>query len=472
MDETSALILAAGKGTRMNSKTPKVLCEVLEKPMLFWVLDALKKAKIKNIAIVLGNKAEEIKKYVTEKYIKNNEKSKIFFAIQNRQNGTADAVKSAKIFLNQNLNKDILICNADSPLLDEETIVKSYNFHKKTDSAVTIISAEIENPKNFGRIVRDEENKIVKIVEEVDASLKEKEIKEINSGTYWFKVKDLLNVLEKINSKNNQNEFYLTDTIDILIKQKKKVNVHTPLNCNIVFGVNTKEDLLKINNIAKNEIIKKLIENGVNFVSTDGVLIYPDVEIESNTKILPGSIIKGKTKIGANSIIGPNSLIENSVIGENCKINSSQIYDSEIESFTTIGPFCHIRPNSKISHNVKIGDFVEVKNSKIGAGTAISHLTYVGDSYVGKNVNFGCGVVTINYDGVKKSSCIIEDGSFIGCNTNLVAPVKLGKNSYTGAGSTITKDVPENALAIERTKQQNIKDFSKTKLKGRKLKVE
>ncbi len=470
MDKTSALILAAGKGTRMNSRTPKVLCEVLEKPMLFWVLDALKRAKIKKQAIVLGNKSDEIKDYVIKNYV-DYEKSNIVFSIQNEQKGTADAVKAANFFLKENKNEDILICNADSPLLDEETIVKSYNSHKKADSSVTIITAKVENPQNFGRIVRNEKNEIIKIVEEKDASLEEKKIKEINSGMYWFKVKDLINTLEKITPKNKQNEFYLTDSIDVLIKQNKKVNGFTPQNENIVLGVNTKEELFNINVTAKEEIIKNFIKKGVNFISTDGVLIYPDVEIKSNVKIFPGSIIKGKTKIGENSVIGPNSLIENSVIGENCKINSSQVYNSEIENFTTIGPFCHIRPNSKISHNVKIGDFVEVKNSKVGAGTAISHLTYVGDSDVGKNVNFGCGVVTINYDGVKKSRCVIEDGCFIGCNTNLVAPVKLGKNCYTGAGSTITKDVPENALAIERTKQQHIENFSKTKLKGRKLKV-
>ena len=398
-------------------------------------------------------------------------KNRAFFAFQKEQKGTADAVKSAIDFLKRNEKNDVFICCTDSPLLDKTTILESFELHKKNSSIATIISTKILNPGNLGRIVRNKEGNIIKIVEKKDATQEELKISEVNSGAYWFKVKELINVLDKIESNNNQNEYYLTDAIRILIEDNQDISCYISEKSEVVFGVNDKFELLKINEIAKKNIIDKLIEEGVEFISKEGVLISPDVIIGKNTKIFPGTILIGKTKIKEDSIIGPNSLIRNSEIGKGCIINSSQIYDSVIEDFTTIGPFSHIRPNSKISHHVKIGDFVEVKNSIIGAGTSISHLTYVGDSDVGKNVNFGCGVVTINYDGVNKNKCIISDGAFLGCNTNLVAPVKVGKNSYTGAGSTITKDVPDEALAIERTKQVNVKDFSKTKLKGRKLKI-
>ena len=463
MEKTTAIILAAGKGTRMNSFKSKVLCKVLETPMIDWVLDACDEADIKNKCIVVGYGAEKILEHV---------KKRALFYYQREQTGTAGAVKSALDFLISNDGKDVFICCGDSPLLDRKNIVESYILHKKTMASSTTISAKVEEPRDFGRIVRDEKNNIVRIVEKKDATKQELEIKEVNSGAYWFSIRELLCILNSVQSKNKQNEYYLTDVIDLLIKNKKKVSCFVAKNSEIVYGANDKFELLKINEIARKNVIERLIKIGVEFISTDGVLISKYSKIGNNVKIFPGTIILGKTEIGENSIIGPNSLIEDSLIGKNCIINASQVYSSKVLDFTTIGPFSHIRPNSDISHHVKIGDFVEVKNSKIGAGTAISHLTYVGDSDVGKNVNFGCGVVTINYDGVKKNRCEILDGAFVGCNTNLVAPVKLGRNSYTGAGSTVTKDVPDEALAIERTKQVNIKDFSKTKLKGRKLKVE
>ncbi len=462
MEKICAIILAAGEGKRMKCDTAKALCKVLEKPMIDWILDVCEESNIKKKCVVVGNKANMVKDHV---------KNRACFTFQKEQKGTADAIKSAMNFLKENENKDVFVCCSDSPLLDKKTILESFKLHKKNSSSATIISTKILKPKNLGRIVRNKENEIVKIVEKKDATKEELKITEVNSGAYWFKVKELINVLDKIESNNNQNEYYLTDAIHILIKNNKKVSCYISKKSEVILGVNDKFELLKINEIAKEKVIEKLIEDGVEFVSKEGVLISPDVIIGKNTKIFPGSIILGKTKIRENSIIGPNSLIKDSEIGKGCTINSSQIYDSIVEDFTTIGPFSHIRPNSKISHHVKIGDFVEVKNSNIGAGTSISHLTYVGDSDVGKNVNFGCGVVTINYDGVNKNRCNISDGAFLGCNTNLVAPVKVGKNSYTGAGSTITKDVPDEALAIERTKQVNVKDFSKKKLKGRKLKV-
>lgn len=462
MDNKCAIILAGGKGSRMKKNKPKVLCEVLFEPIIKLVLQACKNFKSENRCVVVGAQSELIKNCIKDQAV---------FTTQIQPKGTAHAVLCAKIFLENRINSDVFICCGDSPLMDTETIDETFNMHKKNNFSATIITTELKNCTNYGRIIRNKNKQLVKIVEEKDATPSEKEIKEVNSGAYWFNVRDLLSILTKIKNINANKEFYLTDAIELLISNKKKVGIFKTKNSEFCLGVNNNEQLFNINQILREKIIYNFIKNGVEFINLDGIIITPDVKIEPNTKILPGSILTKGTIIGKDCVIGPNTIIENSHIGDNCIINSSQIYKSKIENNVKIGPFCHIRPNSKILNQTKIGDFVEIKNSTIGEGTSVSHLTYIGDSDVGKNVNFGCGVVTTNFDGINKNRCEIQDGAFLGCNTNLIAPVKIGKNAYTGAGSTIYKDVPAEALGIERSKQINVKDFSKTKLAGRKLKV-
>lgn len=462
MNEQCVIILAAGKGTRMKSSLPKVMCEILFEPMIKLVLNACKKFQIQNKYIVINKTSLELMK----NYIGKNAK----LTIQNEQKGTAHAVLCAKEFLQKNLQKDVFICYGDSPFIDENTIQNAFKLHKKENACATLITSELENSFGYGRIVKNSNNNLIKIVEEKDANLTEKKIKEVNSGAYWFKIESLLKVITKINNNNCNKEFYLTDAIELLINDKQKVKIFKTKNSDFCLNANNKEQLFQLNEILRNKVINKLMSNGVEFLNLNGILISPSVKIKPGTKILPGTILKQNTTIGENCIIGPNTIIENSSIGNNCSINSSQIYKSKIENFVKIGPFCHIRPNSKILSYTKIGNFVEIKNSTLGEGTSVAHLTYVGDSDVGKNVNFGCGVVTTNFDGINKNRCEIQDGAFLGCNTNLIAPIKIGKNAYTGAGSTITKNVPENALAIERAQQINLKDYSKTKLADRKLK--
>lgn len=464
MNNKCAIILAGGKGSRMKTNKSKVLCEVLFEPMLQLVLLACENFEIKNKCLVVGQQSELIKNCVKDQIG--------FFATQTEPKGTAHAVLCAKSFLESRMDSDVFICCGDSPLMDAKTIDEAFNLHRKNKSSATIISAEIQNSTNYGRIIRDETGRIVKIVEEKDATSNEKKIKEVNSGAYWFKVEALLNVLTKIKNMNANNEFYLTDAVELLISNKKEVSIFKTENSEFCLGSNNTEQLFEINQILRKKVIYNFIKNGVEFINLDGIIISPNVKIGPNTKILPGSILTKGTVIGENCIIGPNTMIENSCIGNNCRINSSQIYKSKVENNVNIGPFCHVRPNSKILSQTKIGDFVEIKNSTIGEGTSVAHLTYVGDSDVGKNVNFGCGVVTTNFDGINKNRCEIQDGAFLGCNTNLIAPVKVGKNAYTGAGSTIYKDVPDDSLGIERSRQINVKDFSKTKLSGRKLKVD
>lgn len=465
MNGTCAIILAAGKGTRMKSNKPKVLAEILFKPMLGYVLDACENAGVNEICVITGHQAELVEAYLSSR------SGSYETARQLEQKGTGHAVMMAKDFLLKNAGKDVLILSGDTPCLNQETIVDSYQLHKEQQNSMTLVTAVLEDPASYGRIIR-EGDQILKIVEKKDANEQQAAVKEINAGTYWFQVDHLLSVLGMLTTDNAQGEYYLTDTVALTNQKGKKVGGYIAPDSDIILGANSRKDLFELNETMRKKIIDSHFDNGVEFISMDGVYISPDAQIGSDTVIYPGTILKEGVVIGNDCQIGPNTLIQNSVIGNHVKVNSVQCFQSKIHDYADIGPFVHIRPNSEIHHHVHIGDFVEVKNSTIGAGTAVAHLTYVGDSDVGKNVNFGCGVVTVNYDGVHKHRCTIGDGAFIGCNTNLVAPVTIGENAYTAAGSTITKDVPGEALGISRVKQENKEGFSKRKLAGRKKKVE
>lgn len=341
-----------------------------------------------------------------------------------------------------------------------------WKLHEAEENAVTVVTAELEQPKGYGRILRSE-NGLAAIVEEKDATDAQRAVKEVNSGVYWFRTKALLELLGGLSQSNAQGEYYLTDTIGLALEKGWKADAFQSENPDVILGANTRKDLLHLNDIARQRVLDRHMENGVNFVCTDGIIIGNDVEIGAETTILPGTILRGKTKIGSRCTIGPNCLIENCTIGDHVTLNAVQAYESEIEDAVKAGPYVHIRPNSHLKNGVKIGDFVEIKNSTVGEQTAVAHLTYVGDSDVGKKVNFGCGTVTVNYDGMKKQRCVIGDNCFIGCNTNLIAPVKLGKGAYTAAGSTVTKDVPDYALAVERADLQMKEGYSLKKLKSK-----
>ena len=461
MEQNSAIILAAGAGKRMKSSKPKVLCEVLLKPMLGWVLTSCEQAGIPHVCVVTGHGREQVEAYLDGKYET---------AVQQEQKGTGHAVLCAEAFLKQHLDGDVVVLCGDAPFMDGQTIRQAHEYHQQQGNAVTVISANLEQPFGYGRILR-KDGEVIGIVEQKDAAEEQKRITEVNSGTYWFKAADLLKVLTEIQPNNTQGEYYLTDAVELLLRQGKKAGAYQAEDANVILGANDRKTLYHLNTIAREKILDQHMENGVEFVCTDGIVIGPDVVIGMETQVLPGTILKGKTTIGVQCVIGPNSLVKDTTVGDRCVLNATQAYDSIIHEDVTIGPFVQIRPNCEIHHKAHIGDFVEVKNSTIGAGTAVAHLTYVGDSDVGSNVNFGCGVVTVNYDGVNKHRTTIEDDAFIGCNTNLVAPVKVGKGAYTAAGSTITKDVPDGALGIERSQQTIKEGFATRKLKGRKKKA-
>lgn len=451
----NAVILAGGMGKRMKSDKPKVLLEVLGKPMLQWVIDACNDAGISNICVVKGYGADMLDEYLL---------GSLRTVLQPERLGTGHAVSCASCFLEEFSDGNTLIACGDSPFIDPETIKSSLKLHIASKSAVTVITARLDNPRGYGRIIRSEDG-IEGIVEEKDCSDSQRKINEISSGCYWFNTKKLLEALPRLQRNNSQGEYYLTDTISILKSDGCVSQAYLSDNQDSVLGANDRAGLLKLNDIARMKVIFKHLEAGVELISTDAVTISPDVKIAPGAKILPGSMLMGKTIIGRDSVIGPNTRLLNVTVGERSTLDNVVATDSRVGSDAKIGPFVQLRPGSVIADKAHIGNFVEIKNSAIGKGSSVSHLTYIGDSDVGKNVNFGCGTVTVNYDGSVKSRCEIGDNAFIGCNTNLVAPVKIGEAAYTAAGSTITKDVPDGALAIERGTQVIKEDYAKQKLK-------
>ena len=467
----SAVILAGGSGKRMKSDSPKVLHEVLGKPMLEWVIDSCNEAGIDRVCIVKGFASEMIDEYLT------NSGKDIETVMQAERLGTGHAVMMATDFIAEDPDGDIIVLYGDAPFIDSDDILASLNEHERTNASVTVITAKVMKPFGYGRIIREngDKGKILGIVEQKDCSPVQTMINEINSGCYWFKASDLLSALPKLERNNAQGEYYLTDTLSILLNEGKEVSGYIVPDNRAVLGANDRKGLLELNEVAKKKIIEKHLENGVEFVSTDGVLISPDAEIGEGTRIMPSTIIFGKTKIGKGCVIGPNTRLTDVTVGDHTTLDNVVAKESKVGDHVNIGPFVQLRPNSVIEDYAHVGDFVEIKNSVIGKGTSVSHLTYVGDSDVGKNVNFGCGVVTVNYDGSKKARCVIKDDAFIGCNTNLVAPVTIGEAAYTAAGSTVTKDVPDGALAIERSTLEIKKDYALKKLtrhleKGKKIK--
>ena len=444
--------MAGGAGKRMKSERPKVLCEVLKKPMLGWVLDAARGFGFDNIGVVTGYRRELTEQYIAEYSKANSVEISTYF--QERQLGTGDAVKQAAEFIGS-VDAVCVLCG-DAPFIDSETLKSSFEFHGKSGAAVTVISAEISDPSGYGRVIR-ENGRFAAIREHKDCSPNELEISEVNSGAYWFDSAELLKALPKLSDDNASGEFYLTDCVEII----GNAAAFSSGNPDMILGANSRRSLLELNEKARLSVIGRLMDEGVSFITTDGVIIGTDVKIGCDTTVLPNTVILGKTVIGKGCEIGANSHIEDCTIGDDVILNNVQAYSAVIEDNVKIGPFAQLRPGTVIRKGVKIGDFVEIKNSDIGENTAVAHLTYLGDSDVGRGVNFGCGCVTTNYDGINKYRTEIGAHAFIGCNTNLIAPVKIGENAATAAGSTITKDVPANSLAVERGQARIIENWHK-----------
>ncbi|KOF56197.1 bifunctional N-acetylglucosamine-1-phosphate uridyltransferase/glucosamine-1-phosphate acetyltransferase [Clostridium sp. DMHC 10] len=438
-----ALILAAGKGKRMKSDLPKVLHKVCGKEMVNIVIDTMKKSGIDDVNVIIGKGAELVEEAT--------KKQNVSYSFQKEQLGTGDAVKCAREFL-KGKKGTVAIFTGDAPLITESTVKKTLEFHEVGGYAATVLTSIVDDPEGYGRIIRNKDGSLKKIVEHKDCNEEELCVKEINSAMYCFDIENLLNNLDKINNNNAQGEYYLTDVIEILESQGKKVGaISVPFEQTL--GINSRVQLSEVAQIMKKRINNFHMENGVTIIDPNNTYIGLDVEIGSDTIIYPGNVLEGNTVIKGNCTLYPNSRIDNSVIEKGVTIQSSVILDSHVGENTTVGPYAYIRPESKVGNNVRIGDFVEIKKSTIGDGTKVSHLTYIGDAEVGGNCNFGCGTVVVNYDGKEKHKTIIGNHSFIGCNTNLVSPVTVEDNTYIAAGSTITDKVPEGAFAIARARQ-------------------
>ncbi len=456
-----AIVLAAGKGTRLNSKIPKVLHEVLYKPMILHIVDTLKCTKVTKSLIVVGHQAEHVKEVVG---------NEVDYIEQLQLLGTGHAVMQASNLL-QDKPGITLVLNGDAPLITSDTINNIIEIHQKNHHHVTLVSAHCDEKKHYGRIIRDNQGHVKKIVEYKDATDQERKISEMNTGVYCFDNIELFKALKQIKNDNVQEEYYLTDVISIMYEHQLKVASYVIDDFEEVGGVNDRIDLYHSTKKLQERLNYQHMINGVTIIDVDSTYIGPDVTIGKDTIIEPGTIIKGKSVIGENCHLGPHCEFDHVTIKDNVEIKFSVISDSIVESGTDIGPYARLRQNCHIQENVHIGNFVEMKKSVFGVGSKCAHLSYIGDSDVGKSVNIGCGTITSNYDGKNKFKTIIKDHVFIGCNSNLIAPVTIENDSYVAAGSTITKDVAKDDFAIARAYQVNKTGYAKVlkeKQEGRK----
>lgn len=448
----SCVVLAAGQGTRMKSDTPKVLHHLYDKPMLLYCLDTLAMLKPEKMVVIVAKRHKEVKDAVGNRF-------NVTFAVQKEQKGTAHALLQASSFV----KNTILVTNGDTPLITMATLKKFLSLHRRNKNAVSMLSFKANDPSSYGRIIRDKHGIPVRVVEEKDASPKDKAIQEVNSGVYAIE-QSAIPFLRDIRLNKKKGEYYLTDIIHVAREKDASVGVYQIGDEEEFLGINTRQDLSMAHEALRKKTVRELQEKGVLILDAGSAYIWPSVRIGRDTEIYPNVHLQGNTVIGNRCTIYPNVRIIDSRIKEGAVIkDSTLIENSNVGAGAQVGPFSHIRPESNIGESAKIGNFVEVKKSSIGRGTKAMHLSYLGDATIGKDANIGAGTITCNYDGKKKFRTVIEDGVFVGSDTQLVAPVRVGKGSYIGAGSTITKDVPAGDLAVSRADQKNLKGGAKKK---------
>lgn len=445
MKESKTIILAAGHGTRMRSQKSKVLHQVCGKTILNYVVDASKGAGIKDVVVIVGYQAEEVKASLCPG---------IATTFQKDQLGTGHAVLQALPFF-MDLEGNLIVLVGDAPLIRPETIEGLVTAHEVSGHGATVLTAEFKDPTGYGRMVKNHVGELIKIVEERDATKDEKKILEINSGMYCFDAQTLILALKELKTNNTQGEYYLTDVIQIIREMGKTIGTYITQDHEDIQAINSKVQLAEAEVIMRKRINIRLMEDGVVMIDPTTTYISCEAIVGQDSTLYPGVILEGKTVIGKDCLIGANSRLVNAEIGNHVTIQNSTILDSSVDDGTSIGPYAYIRPGSRIGKHCKVGDFVEVKNSTMADGAKAAHLSYIGDGDVGENVNIGCGTIFVNYDGKKKYRTIVEKNAFIGCNTNLIAPVIVKKGAYIAAGSTITDDVPEESLAIARARQVN-----------------
>lgn len=436
------VILAGGLGTRMKSDTPKVLHQAAGRAMVEWAIEAVTPVDAQPI-LVVGESGEAVKAHVGDR---------VQYAYQEQPLGTGDAVMAARSLFSD--AEYVVITCGDMPLLRAQSIEQLTDAVKNSDVAAAVLTANMDNPQGMGRIVRGSTGQVQAIIEHADASEVQKEIQEVNTGVFCFHREALEYALDRLANRNMQEEYYLTQAVEILTERGDCVHA-VQCSAEEAMGTNDRRQLAQAAKVLRRRINDHWMLEGVTLIDPDNTYIDGDVTIGSDTVIYPGCVIEGQSTIGRNCTIYGSSVIQNSHIYDHVHIMASTMVNAQVGSHTHVGPNAYLRPGAVVGEHCKIGDFVEIKNANIGDDTKISHLTYVGDADVGKNVNLGCGVVFVNYDGVRKHRTTVHDNAFIGCNTNLVSPVTVGENAYTAAGSTITEDVPADALGIARQRQVN-----------------
>lgn len=449
MKNRFVVVLAAGQGTRMKSKLYKVMHPVMGRPMVGHVVKAALDADATEVITITGFGADLVKDYL---------KDRSQYVYQEEQLGTAHAVDQARDLL-EGKEGTTLVLSGDTPLLRAETLKQLMEDHENANAKATILTALADDPHGYGRVIRAEDGSVSNVVEEKDATSEEKAVLEINTGTYCFDNEELFKVLKEVDNDNAQGEYYLPDVIEILKANNEKVGAFQLKNMDEALGVNNRVALSEATALMKQRINEAHMINGVTLIDPNNTYIEADVQIGQDTIIEPGTYLKGETVIGEDVVLGAHTVIEDSEIADGVEIKQSVIEQSKIGKGSDIGPHSHLRKGSVLGENVHIGNYVEVKSSTIGDDTKAGHHTYIGDAEVGKDVNIGCGVVFANYNGKSKSKTIVGDHSFVGSNSNLVAPVELGKYSFIAAGSTITEEVPDKAMGIARARQTNKEEF-------------
>ena len=449
MSSLAIIVLAAGKGTRMKSDLAKVLHSLAGVPMLSFTLDLARSLKPDRLVIVVGSQRELIKeRFATQGVI---------FVDQEEQMGTGHAVLVAGPAI-KGFKGTVLILCADVPLLQEATVKKFLKSHEDGRATVSVLITRLEKPQGYGRILREESGHLLRIVEEKDLRSGEEAIQEINTGIYCVESSFLLEALSSLSNRNAQGEYYLTDIVEKASLQGKKAIGFLAQDSSEVMGINTRLDLARAGEWLRQKIAERHMLAGVTLIDPKTTYIDQEIKIGRDTVIYPNCHLCGQTSLGENCLVEPGCKITDTRVGSFVTIKaSSVIAGSVIEDHVEVGPFAHLRPQTVLKEGSKIGNFVEVKKSIVGRGTKANHLSYIGDATLGEKVNVGAGTITCNYDGREKHPTIIEDGVFVGSNTELVAPIKIGRGSYIGAGSTITKEVPPDTLAVSRSKQMHYK---------------
>lgn len=439
------IVLAGGQGKRMKSKLYKVMHPVCGKPLVGHVMDVLDEINTDRKVVIVGHGAEAVKAYLGDR---------AEYALQTEQLGTGHAAMQAEHLL-EDEEGIALITFGDTPLIQAESLSEMIRLHRESSAAASVMSARLDQPFGYGRIIRNAEGHVTGIVEQKDCTPEQREIQEINTGICCFDKRKLFQALKQVTNDNAQKEYYLTDVIGILSRQGEKIVGYCVADASEGMGINDRVQLAEAEQALRTRINRRHMLNGVTMIDPSHTYIEKDVQIGSDTIIQPGTVIRGCTVIGEQCIIGPHADITDSTLGDQVSIQHSVLLEAEVGAETTVGPYAYLRPGARLGRNVKIGDFVEIKNATLGEGTKVSHLSYVGDASVGTNVNIGCGAITVNYDGFNKNLTEIGDDAFVGSNVNLIAPVKIGAGAYVVAGSTITHEVEPGDVAIARERQTN-----------------